>query len=79
MFFTCSGKNYISHLGKKIGRSANREGVSPLTADIRQLITKKTSDVPLPFPQFFLQKAWLNQVGDCSINCDDSPFFVCLH
>ena len=51
MFFTCSGKNYISvdsDLGRKIERSANREGVSPLTADIRQLITKKASDVPLP-------------------------------
>ena len=41
MFSTCSGKNYISDLGKKIGRSANREGVRTLTADICQLITKK--------------------------------------
>ena len=78
MFFTCSGKNYISDLGKKIGRSANKEEVSPLTADIRQLITKKTSDVPLPSPSIFPAES-LVKLGDCSINCDDNPFFVCLH
>ena len=57
MFFTCSGKSYVtvdSDLGSKIGRSANREAVSPLKADIRQLITKKASHVPLPSLQFFL-------------------------
>ena len=62
MFFKCSGKKYIFDLGKKIGRSANKEGVSPLTADIHQLITKKLLMFPHPLPQFFLQTAWLNQV-----------------
>ena len=45
MFSHVLEKNYISvdsDLRRKIGRSANREGVSPLTTNIRQLITKKS-------------------------------------
>ena len=78
MFFTCSGKNYISDLGRKFGRSANREGVSPLTADIRQLITKKNFSCSLTLSSIFPAES-LVKPSDCSINCDDNPFFVCRH
>ena len=45
----CSGKNYISDLEKKIGKSANMEGGGGQTFNGRNSLTdnkKKTSDVP---------------------------------
>ena len=78
MFLACSGKNYISDLGRKLGGPLTGKGISPLTADIRQLITKKASDVPLPSSSIFPAES-LVKSGDCSINCDGNPFFLCLH